>query len=244
MLYLIFLTLSSCSPVLYSSVGQNVPLFHEKGEVTLSGGYCETWDTNGFNAQFAVAIDSNLALISSLYAMSSIDYGFEADDDVWQGNGTYFEIGVGKFGHSSQSKLSYELFAGVGYGSMNNKANLSSVEAKYLKPFIQPSIGISGGIVEFALTPRIGFVSYISNSNSMPTITDGERVDNFFNEKKNTLVFEPGATFRIGYRNVKIQAQYSYSTFKYESPDEESISPVNPEYISVGLHILFTNRFK
>lgn len=245
-LYVIFVTLSSCSPVLYSSVGQNVPLFHEKGEVTLSSGYCETWDTRGFNVQFATAIDSNLALISSLYSMKGIDYdyGLGSDDDIWHGRGSYFEIGVGKFGYSSQSKLSYELFAGIGYGSMKNKTNYSSVDGKYIKPFIQPSIGISGGIVEFALTPRIGLVSYISNTNSMITPAYEERVDNFFNEKKNTLVFEPGATFRIGYRNVKIQAQYCYSTFKYESPDQESISPVNPEYISVGIHVLFSNRFK
>jgi hypothetical protein len=154
----------------------------------------------------------------------------------------YFEAGVGKYGYSAENKWSYELIGGVGYGTLKNKLGNETVNANYIKPFFQPSFGVSGGIVEFALTPRIGLVSYVSHSNSISDSFDRSRVETFFDEKSSSLVFEPGATLRIGYRNVKVQAQYVYSTFNYE--DDDGMDPVNPEFISIGLHILITNRFK
>ncbi|HEX5171455.1 MAG TPA: hypothetical protein VFW11_19895 [Cyclobacteriaceae bacterium] len=232
------LTIVSCTPVLYSSVGQNVPLFHEKGEVAFSGSYCEIWDAKGFSMQFATAVSSKLAVTSSFYSMNNSSY---ASEDTWKGNGSYFEVGAGKYHYSSEKKWTYELIGGLGYGSMRNSYASQAVNANYVKPFFQPSFGISGGIIEVALTPRIGLVNYVSHSNTMTDAYDAETVENYFDSKKTTLVFEPGATVRVGYRNVKLQAQYVYSTFDSE---DDSIDPINPEFISIGLHILITNRFK
>ena len=230
---------ASCSPVLYAPVGQNVPLFHEKGEVALSGGYCETWDARGVSLQFATAVNNKVLVTSSFYSMSDA-YG--GSEDFWEGHGTYFEAGVGRYGYSPESKFTYELIGGLGYGSMKNKYNYSTVNANYIKPFFQPSFGVSGGVAEFAVTARIGYVAYVSHSNTMPTPEERYRVDQYFDEKSSSLAFEPGLTFRFGYRNVKLVAQYCYSTFNYK--DDEDIDPVNPEFLSVGLHVLITDRFK
>lgn len=232
---------TACSPVLYSSVGQNVPLLHEKGETTISGGYCELYDAKGFNLQFGTAASDKLLVISSLYTMKS--YTTPADD-AWSGKGTYLEAGLGKYGYSPENKWCYELIGGIGYGSMKNEYDFSTVSANYIKPFFQPSIGISGGVVEFALTPRIGLVTYLSNSNTLSDAYDRERVDSYFEKKGTSLVFEPGVTLRLGYRNVKIQFQYNYTTFSYDGGDQDSLNPVNPEFISIGAHFLLTNRFK
>jgi len=56
----IAILMASCSPVLYTPVGQNVPLFKEKGEATIEAGYCSSNNdaaifgdapANGFNVQ-------------------------------------------------------------------------------------------------------------------------------------------------------------------------------------------------
>lgn len=232
---------TACSPVLYSSVGQNVPLFHEKGEVTISGGRCEVYDAKGFNLQFATAASDKLVVISSLYSMKSFS---TPSNGAWSGKGSYFEVGLGKYGYSPENKWCYELISGVGYGSVKNNYDYSEVNANYIKPFFQPSIGVSGGVVEFALTPRIGLVTYLSNSNTLSDAYDRERVDSYFEKKGTSLVFEPGVTLRLGYRNVKIQFQYNYTTFSYDGGDQDSLDPVNPEFISIGAHFLLTNRFK
>src|SRR5436190_23999941 len=74
--------ISSCAPVLYTSVGQNVPLFKEKGEVAISGGASNTENSgndylydyssaDGVNLQAAVAIKDNFAVMSSFYSLKN-----------------------------------------------------------------------------------------------------------------------------------------------------------------------------
>lgn len=228
---------SSCSPILYTSVGQNVPLFHGKGEVTFGGGYADTGDATGVTMQFAVAVDSSLAVSALFHSLSG---SYSNEPDFWEGSGTYFEGGVGKFGTMSEGLCAWEVFVGLGYGSIKNTNLNQGVNARYIKPFLQPSISIGTGVVEFAITPRIGVVNYTAHSSTLTDAQNAEVIEAFFDEKSTTLVFEPGVTLRLGYRGVKLQAQYSYSTFSYRAEDWD---PVNPEFISIGLQFLITKRF-
>src|SRR5689334_19848531 len=69
--------ISSCAPVVYAPVGQNVPLLKNKGDITFNASAASTEDAGGVGLQFASALDSSFALISSLYFM-----GHKSEDNV------------------------------------------------------------------------------------------------------------------------------------------------------------------
>jgi|APTNR8051073442_1049403.scaffolds.fasta_scaffold00003_272 hypothetical protein len=237
----IAIAISSCSPVLYSTTGQNVPLFRKKGEVVLNAGYFGIEDKdlssyydseNGFNAQFAAAIDSSVAIMSSLYTLNA------GSDSEWEIKGSYFEAGVGIFKHGEVSKLTGELFAGIGFGSMKNSYDFENIDANYLKFFIQPSGGFSSKVLDMAFTPRMGLVTYTKHDSNV----EEPEVDDYFSDKKTTFVFEPGITIRVGYKNVKLQYQFNYSTFHYKGTDE--FDPVSNMVGSFNLFFLISDRWK
>lgn len=229
--------LTSCSSVVYTTVGQNVPLFQEKGEVTFSGGIGETSRAGGINAQLAVAVSDHVAVMTSYYNLKSEEVG----------SGSYVEAGAGLFKRLSD-QVTGEVFAGIGFGSHHNTTFSHpsgyswDMNANYFKPFIQPSLGISTGSLELAFTPRIGFLSYTSHSD---TYTNGTTmraaIDDYFQSKQNSVVFEPGLTLRLGYRAVKVQAQYNHSSLNYSSPD---FKPVDREFISLGIFVLISKRWR
>jgi hypothetical protein len=246
MILVALISLISCSPeipVLYTAAGQNVPLFQKKGEIAMSGGFASaspkdynyndfdfTPYMQGFNIQFAMAVDSSVAIISSLYSLS------EDDDFISKGN--YFELGIGKFKYNLNSNLTGEIFIGAGFGSLKNSMENQSINARYFKVFIQPSGGYSSEIIDVAFTPRVGLVTHTSNS----SILNDPAMEQSFSGKKTKLVFEPGVTLRVGYKNVKLQYQFNYSTFHYNDTDE--IDPVYPRFGSLGLYVLIPNRWK
>lgn len=238
-------TLTSCAPSLYSTVGQNVPLFHEKGEFAVNiGGVSAATNSDGFYPFYnmggglslhgAVAVDSGIALITSFYTL-------ENTDGDWDVRGTYFELGGGLFKFSPRSEFVGELFGGVGYGSFHNQADYEKIDATFIKYFIQPSGGFSTKVVDFAFTPRIAIVHYLSRSPSARP-----EVNEFFDEKGTSFVFEPGVTVRAGFRNFKAQYQMNYSTMKFSRsyPNSEDFDPVMDCYSSLSLFIIITDRWK
>ena len=116
------------------------------------------------------------------------------------------------------------------------------LDVKLLKPFLQPSFGYISKYVDVILTPRIGLVSYTSHSSSLADPIQSAQTDDFFDRNKNTFVFEPGITIRGGYQRMKIQLQYNYTTFKTDLENEE-ITFVNKEYLSIGVYFLITGRY-
>lgn len=229
------MVITSCVPVFYSNVGQNVPLFRGKGEVFLAGGLSATYNKNdytdaeGLNVMAAAAVDSNMAVLCSFYSLKSSG---DSQSNEWSGKGNYFELGIGLFERGKTSRLNGEIFVGLGYGTINSTDNYNThINLKFLKPFIQPSGGFSTGALDIAFTPRIGLVQYVSNS--------GAR--DFFAEKKSTLVFEPGVTVRLGYRNVKLQYQFTYSTFKYSF--DQGGNPINSHHESLSVAIMISDRW-
>jgi hypothetical protein len=246
LLLLSCLFLLSCTPVFYSTVGQNVPLFGKKEEAYLTGGIGvsfnkdELSDVDGANFMGALAIDSSLAIMSSF---NSFNESYADTDGDLIGKGTYFELGIGKFNHGKKSKLAGEIFLGLGYGSIRNTYQDQDANLKFIKPFIQPSGGFSSAMLDIALTPRISWVNYISKSGNSSI------ADDFYSKKKSTITFEPGVTIRLGYKNVKLQYQYTYSTFKYsfisnDPPYEgQMVNPINNHFESLSVAVFISDRW-
>lgn len=220
--------LTSCTPTFYSTVGQNVPMFHNKGEVTLSGGIMSAGSTvDGINPllgngpgialQTAVAVDSSVAVFASYYHLD--------DNDDWNVVGDYIELGGGLFTYKPKTSFATELFAGIGYGTIDNSLTGEEINVAFVKYFLQPSTGFSGRVFEVAFTPRLGLVDYLAHSPS-----DRSDVQDYFNNKQTTFVFEPGLTLRLGFKNFKVQYQMNYSTFTFNQPQSTDIDPVMKYY--------------
>src|SRR5260221_4708466 len=123
---------------------------------------------------------------------------------------------------------------------MVSNTNSNYVNANYFKPFIQPSIGFSTKIIDIALTPRIGYVTYTSKSDNVTDPQMRSDLDTYYSAKKNTLVFEPGVTVRVGFKNVKLQGQYNNTSFNYTS--STNFNPIDKNFFFLGLSILITDR--
>jgi hypothetical protein len=235
--------LPSCTPAFYSTVGQNVPLFHEKGEVALSGGHMSSSNSSdgfspfenlssGMALQGAVAVSPRVALTASYYSMN-----YESD---WTINANYVELAGGLYMYRPKSKFVGELFAGFGHGKIDNQSGMEEINTEFMKYFLQPSAGFSGKVFDVAFTPRIGIVDYLSHSPS-----DRSDVREFFAEKATTFVFEPGVTVRVGFKNIKAQYQMNYSTFHFNQPYNNSeFDPVMDCYGSLSLFVLISQRWK
>ncbi|HSF53148.1 MAG TPA: hypothetical protein VLA71_05325 [Algoriphagus sp.] len=233
----------SCGPVLYSNVGQNVPLFQEKGEFTGQLSYSNSdgaWVADGVGLQGAYAISDKVGVISSFYSLK----GVENEDDEWEGKGSYFEIGGGIFHGNPDKKFSVEGYAGFGTGSIKNSSKVdfgTSLNLKYLKPFIQPSIGFTTKYFDMALTPRISYLS-VTSGDDKQFILDGEPINSgeFIDEIDQKVMFEPGILIRGGFPQAKLEIQYNFSTLKEPS---ENYYLLNNEFISIGLRFLISGRF-
>lgn len=233
---------ASCSLVLYSPVGQNVPLFREKGEALISAGIGSS-DTQLFTllgesnyaddpyVQAAFAFDSSLAVMSNYYKMHDRE---EVDAEV-KGHGSQFEIAIGKFWPIENSKWVGEVYLGAGTTSIKNQVNGDALNVKYLKTFVQPSIGYRGRIFEFAFTTKIGVVNYTHFTNQLSDQAQFTTAESFYKRNKSVIVFEPGFTYRIGWKNIKFQVQTCATTFSHSG--WEGYETVNQLYGGFGLFL-------
>lgn len=242
--------LVSCSPLMYTSIGQNVPLFKEKGEVMLNAGYSSTLGhdrglgvfgsdiSEGVHFQAAVAVSNHISISSSFYSLK------ESGSEV-EGSGNYIEVGIGQYKHWDKTNFIAEIFTGIGLGSIRNKIGTESVDINYTKPYIQPSIGYSNPYFSAAFTPRIALVTF---TNHMNTLTDQGYhllVENFFDTAGDKLVLEPGFTIRAGLKRVKFQYQWCYTSFSYSATNPntgDEINPIDKFYNSFGLSFLITKK--
>lgn len=231
----------ACGPVLYSNVGQNVPLLQEKGEFSGQIAYSETagsWSASGVMFQGAYAVSDKVGIISSYYGMSDVD----DPDNEWDGSGSYFELGGGIYGGKPEKKFLYEAYGGIGFGSIRNKSLIvphDYIDVHYLKPFIQPSFGFSTKYFDMALTPRIAYLGYTSQDDYLFAPSDDPYDPQEFFENSNKVVFEPGILVRGGFPGVKLEIQYNFSTIQEQSED---YFVNNEEHLSIGLRFLLSER--
>lgn len=242
LLGLFFLAMVGCGPVMYSTVGHNVPLFQEKGEFYGQIGYSSTngaWTAEGVGAKAGYAVSDKIQLTSSFYSMKNFE---DPGNDEWKGKGNYWEVGGGWYGGFTNPRFRYEAVGGFGSGKIKNTSRITSgefINAKFIKPYVQPSVGFVSRYFEAAISPRISYLSY-SDQEDFNLITEANQsLQEFFDVQSNKLVFEPGLTLRGGYQSVMLELQYSYSFLKESSPDYYLI---NNEYLSIGVRFLIGNR--
>lgn len=227
---------SSCSPVPYANVGQNVPLLKNKGEAMLVASSSATDDASGLGIQAALAVDSSWAIMTSFYSMKN------NPNTDWRGRGTYFELGAGKFKVIGNSNFAYDVFAGVGFaGIQNNDGAGSSLDINFMKPFVQGSIGLATKWLDVAFTPRLAVPFYTNHENRLSDPTQHAQAETYFDDHKSKFVFEPGFTVRGGYRGFKANLNFCVSSFSVD--EAYSDVSINNLYVGLGLSALISKRY-
>lgn len=230
--FVIFLIiLDGCSPVLYSNVGQNVPLLQNKGEFSAQLALATVDGPDGVAVQSAYAISDHVGVMTSLYLLG--DHYAEG----WKGTGSYFEFGGGYFTKTGTQKLVFEIYGGAGFGSIKNQDNTSRqfVDVSFSKPFVQPSIGFTSKYFDVAITPRFGKINYGKTSQLILDPIYVDELASYLSRFDGDFFFEPGITLRGGFQNVKLQVQYVYSTYAKETW-------VCSGFFSVGVNFLISEK--
>jgi hypothetical protein len=234
--------LSSCGPVLYSNVGQNVPMFQEKGEFSGQFGFSSTdgaYSAKGPGGKAAYAVSDKFHVMGSFYAMENTT---NSDMDEWEGKGSYWEFGTGLYGGFKKPRFRYEAVLGFGKGRIENTSLITSgnyINSTFIKPFVQPSWGFVSRFFEIAFTPRIAFLSFQNTQDYQ--LLPQQRLDamKFYDQRSNNLVLEPGLTLRGGYETLMLDLQYSFSTLQEVS---QEFFVINDEHFSIGLRFLIPDR--
>jgi len=231
----------ACSPVIYATTGQNVPMFQAKGEVSVNASISAAVDANetdyvalGLGIQASAAVSSNVAVIGSFSGFKEglIWETDPASESESYGSGMYGDLGVGLFKFNQANGLIREVFIGCGWGEIRNSYSIDELggdflNVRFVKPFIQPTIGISKGNFELAFTPRIALVSSKFNVGL-----------GYAHDRKDKFVLEPGLTFRVGSSYLKFQYQFNYSTY---STEDVELSAYN-FYMSGGMCFMFSKH--
>jgi len=234
---LIILIATSCSHYYYTQSVHNVPLFKEKNEfhgtVALGVGVEEISTTE---IQTAYAISDKFAV------MANFLYGSGASStNLDNGSGSYFEAAFGYYKPITNSSI-FEVYGGIGTSQQHHQYSTSGSTADlgFNKIFIQPSIGLSFKVFDFALTSRFAALSFYKVDNMISFDFDSYEYNALedISQNSTSLLWEPGITVRMGWKQVKLQMQVLGSkNLSHEDLNFEGLS------INAGLYITLAKRY-
>jgi len=207
-LYMAFISagaalLNSCTTEMYVSNAVNAPLLKEKGEVQVN--------VTQNDLQAAVAVGDHFGLM-----LNGFYKGYK--DGNYNHNGVLGEFGLGYF-QRLENNFVFETFAGAGVAGIRKQKEFTSessapyigkFNAEAMKVFLQPEVGYKSRVFDAVISSRFSFVKY-RNFSSQNYPQDELRKDYLDNDNLTgpTFIFaEPALTFRLGYKYIKLQAQY------------------------------------
>lgn len=195
------LLLSGCARYYYTPNMANVPLFQEKRETRLNVAASGGVESSAFELQGAHSFTNHVA--------GMFNFAAGGADDYYGGgtNSTYAEAGAGYY-YPFAKHFVAEAYGGMGIGGVKNEFTGAASYSKvtYLKPWIQPSIGVRFSFFELALSSRIGMLNFTSvKSSGVPS--DYQYELNIVKDFRTTFLFEPALTFRLGWKYVLLQIQ-------------------------------------
>jgi hypothetical protein len=234
---LLAVSLSGCTSY-YVPNTQNVPLFKEKNEFRISA-------TKAFvttEVQAAYSVTHNIAVMANFMRVRDM----AMTDPSW-GRENYIESAIGYYTPFMEKGV-FEIYGGCGFsnqyyqysyfsvGSLRNSSGTASFS--FTKFFIQPSVGFTSGIFDFAFSARLSNLHYYKiNSKINVGNSEYSKLD-LIRQNTNSFVFEPAFTTLIGFKYVKIQLQ-SGVAINLNNPNSNFQTPLG----SLGLQIAIPKKF-
>jgi hypothetical protein len=228
------LALSSCSHTYYLSTSPNVPLFREKNEVQANGslGYDGT-GTGSKQAQVAYSVTNHFA-IAGTYS----DFRRGDQNRFNHSQAQYYEMTAGYF-KPCHNQLVFEVFGGYGYCQQNHQYSVfETASLDFHKLVVRPIIGYTTNYFDVAFTPSINHLSYNNASVNITRNKTQLELIQKLDRAKNIFLFEPSITYRLGWKYVRLQAQWSITV-----PLNHHDLNLNRGQVSAGLSFAFAQRF-
>ena len=223
------LVLSGCTHYYYAPNMQNVPVFQQKGESRINLALSTGDEWSGFELQGAHAFTNRVGGVFNFVT------GGGDDDEYGSGHGTMLEGGAGYF-YPAGKHFVFETYGQLGYGGIknlytNNSSSYSNVD--FFRFSVQPAVGFRNSIVEFIFSARLASLNYLSIKQSY--VGDSFELKNldYIHDHSSSLLAEPAATLRLGYKYIKLQLQVGGS-FNLTAPD------LQQENANVNFGLAFT----
>lgn len=226
-----------CTRNFYTSYPQPVTLFTQQGEFQITVAHSDEFSSTaeskemqvmGFDGvyttqrryvyansgsntamQGAYAITNHLALAAGL---SFYRKGVDAPDNDYDGI-NYGEAAVGYYRPLSNI-FTAEVYGGAGLSSQHHVfTDLGHADAKSVKCFVQPNIGLSIPVIDVALSSRLSCINYFGIDNQVsPTGLHWAAEDHAsveFLRNHTFLLIEPAFTIRTGWKWLKVHYQFA-----------------------------------
>lgn len=203
--------LSSCTHYYYAPNQQNIPLFKEKEEVRISGGYGFEGMPGELNQAEAIDLQVAYAFSHKYAAMVNFQYVSGGEGNS-RANGQFVEGGFGRYKVLRDGAV-FECYTGFGWGSQYHRySDVLSADLSHIRFFIQPSFGWKFNAIELAFSTRLCDTYFVKVSPQSSYGTPISRYDlDVVDNNRNSILLEPALTLRIGWKSVKLQLQGVYS---------------------------------
>ncbi|MFH0866302.1 MAG: hypothetical protein V1904_08905 [Bacteroidota bacterium] len=226
-----FTLFSGCVHYYYAPNAHNVPMFQEKGEVRLAGVRSYGSYHEGTEFQGAFSITDKIGIIGNSYTAQ----GGDKEKNNYS-EGSYYEAGCGYF-KPVLEKFVFETYGGIGFGNVENRyKDYGYSNLDFYKYFLQPSFGFTTKFFDAVWSVRLCGLYYDRIDDH--TIQDDKENTEYINNHKFSYLYEPAFTFRIGWKYLKIQIQYSIS-INSNYPE----FPMDGANLNIGLYLSIANKY-
>jgi hypothetical protein len=238
-LYLLTLTaaaclISSCQSYYYAPTMQHVPLFREAGELRAQAAFSSA-------GAFGTEGQASYSLTNELAVMAGYTYfnGGANQMGTSFSRGSMAELAAGYYKPLGQN-YSVEVFGGMGLGSGRNRyLNGGDTRLHMAKAFVQPNMGFRNAALELALSTRLSVLNYYTLDIQGYFDSTDESQLAYLSDHRTSLMAEPAATLRLGWKAIKLQAQLGFA-FNLTAPD----LPINRGNANVGIVLGIQTRKK
>lgn len=194
---------TSCHPVYYQPITQHVPAFTQKGELYLSANFQKGDRVDAYNmhaayatgAHWAVGLNGNFVNTAFLERTNNALASLPSKS-------TFGEINIGYFTASANKRSIFEIYGGLGKGSIENQFRTNGMSLVDLTRLsLQPSWTWRSKYIALIVSSRLSFLSYVVQKNTFNRF-DWFDQTNYLNNRTIPL-FEPALMFRAGSEQVK-----------------------------------------
>jgi hypothetical protein len=225
---IVLFIITSCSPVIYSTMQPNTPLPEGKGDLQI--GYGNTVYSSSFDGNFGVSLNGSYAFTNELFfSMNYLAWGGDVEADSlnntsffdfnrWESNANVIEIGIGKYWiNNTDTRWRGEVTGGFGIGFINNSRNdFAFANTRYINFFVQPAGGFKSKNFWLTSSLKMNMVHFQSLEWKFPNGSENRAMSSFRNSNKSKIHIEPGIGIGLHLKVITLSAKYAWSTFTSE----------------------------
>ncbi|MBK8701754.1 MAG: hypothetical protein IPN29_20215 [Saprospiraceae bacterium] len=239
MLVITIATCVSCSPVYYVPASHQVPGFTKAKQYHMEASASQTPSSSGFEGRFAIAPYRRMAVLGSISRFQGKAYAYPNQTLIGSGDGSLAELGLGFFkpGKNKTWVLENYTFLGTGNVSYRKLGGFPFNDDQYLSASLtrlsnQTSLSYLHDLFEVAFSGRLIYLNYYHIKGNL----DLNELNNnlYLSRYPHQLLFEPGLSLRLGYKNVKLSANIIHAiNLSHRDFEQDDIN------VGLGLSVRF-----